>query len=109
MAVGFTSSVSCCTDGSEWCDTCGGRSGPLLGTAGCRGAVWADDVARKVGTARAWPEYRGKALAIAIGKVLDLTRDARARDGLARHCHKRAGERWLELQAGAPINGKRSL
>ena len=102
MAVGFTNST--CT--AEWCDTCGGRTGPLIGTAGCRGSFWADDVARKVGVAHNWPEYSGKALTIAIRKVLDLTRDARARDGLARYCWKSAGERWRELQAGAPGNGR---
>src|SRR4051812_23107196 len=105
MAVGFTGST-CCDATAEWCETCGGRTGPLIGTAGCRGSVWADDVARKVGISRAWPECRGKALDIAVRKIRDLTRDARSRDGLARHCWKRAGERWLELQAGAPVNGK---
>ncbi len=79
MAVGFTSST-CCDGVVEWCDTCGGRSGPLIGTAGCRGSVWADDVARQLGVARAWPECGAKALEIAIHKVLDLTRDARAHD-----------------------------
>ncbi len=59
MAVGFTSST-CCDGTAEWCDTCGARSGVLIGTAGCRGSVWADDVAREVGVARPWPEY-GKA------------------------------------------------
>jgi hypothetical protein len=105
MAVGFTPNCSC--DGSaEWCDTCGGRSGVLIGTACARGAYWAEDVARAVGVTRDWTAFEGKAQAIALRWVSDLTRSEQARQGLARYCYAGAAKRWAEFRAGAHIPGR---
>lgn len=65
-----------------------------MGTAGARGAHWAADVIRRVGRARPWPPFEGKARAIALRKVADLGGDAVTREARARHCWERAKEEY---------------
>lgn len=64
-------------------------------TAWARGEGWAKSVAAKVGTAKPWPPFEGRAAEIARLKVHDLERnDPRIADALARECHAFAAKTW---------------
>lgn len=49
---------------------------------------------RRVGRARPWPPFEGKARAIALRKVADLGGDVATREERARHCWERAREEY---------------
>jgi len=72
----------------------------LESTAWVRGRNWAGRVAAKVGTAKPWPPYEGRAAAIARERVADLEPggDERILDALARACHTAAAKRWNQLR-----------
>jgi hypothetical protein len=65
-----------------------------MGTAGARGAHWAAEVIRRVGRARPWPPFEGKARAIALRKVADLGGDVDVLEARALHCWERAKETY---------------
>jgi hypothetical protein len=77
------------------CDRClEDAFGQFKGIAACRGEAWARDVARKVRREMPWPSFEGKAKAMAIGRVADMTRDARLREKLAAELAAWAAKAW---------------
>lgn len=96
-----------CGDAAIECRACGGSAsgGTLMSTAGCRGHFWAAEVARKVGTARDWPPFDGKARLIALRKVDDRGGDAATKERRAFHCWRWAEFEWGRLRdPSAPVD-----
>lgn len=88
------------------CNDCGGSSSreALMGTAGARGAHWAEGVIRKLGDrqrAASWPPYEDRARLIALAKVADLGGGPGIREARARHCWERARETYEDGQGQA--------
>ena len=73
----------------------------LRGVAACRGEVWAMDVARRAPAPRPWPAFEGKAAALALGKVGDLTPDPGLADRLARELAHWAARWWSRREVAA--------
>jgi len=102
-----------CGDEPPLCDACvDDKFSYMCGTAAARGYGWGQEVATKLGgrTNRLppWPDFEGKARAIARRKVADLTADERLLERLARACWADARRRYERLRvelappAGAP-------
>jgi hypothetical protein len=92
-----------CDGGTPRCDACIEQA--LFwnaGTAALRGRRWASEVAAKVGTAKTWPPFEGRAAEIARRRVTDIDSDPGIREAFARRCHAAAAERWDELRRGGP-------
>lgn len=70
----------------------------LRGAAACRGERWASTVGERKPMLRAkpWPAYEGRAAAIALRKVADLTRDPKLREQLAVELATWAARRWAD-------------
>lgn len=93
--------VQCDCPRNALCDSCLAQSiAQLRGVARSRGYLWADSVARRVGTEREWPPHEGRAREIALGKVDDLGSDPRMHEALARECAADAARRWERLRRG---------
>jgi hypothetical protein len=89
--------VTVCCPRDRLCDLClAGAFDNLRGTAACRGEIWADRVSCSVPRSRAWPAHEGKAAAIALRKVEDLTRDDRRLEMLAAELARWAARRWRQ-------------
>jgi len=96
-----------CGGAAGWCAACGGTASAvaLMGTAGCRGDYWAEDVVATFHVPpAAWPAWPAfddspRARAIALRRVADLGGDARTRALRARYCCERAARRYAELRA----------
>lgn len=78
------------------CDACVAADiDHLRGVARSRGMAWAQDVARELPNRKTpWPPFDGKCARIARLKVLNLSRDDRVREQLARECHSDAARWW---------------
>ena len=82
------------------CDLCfKGTWDNLRGVAATRGEVWAMDVARSTPRRLRWPTGNDRMLAVARGKVSDLSEDGRLREELALELAKWA-ERWWVSEVG---------
>jgi len=97
--------IACLTCGGEpaLCDTCvDDKYAHMSGTAAARGYGWGQEVATKLGRSSKplppWPEFEGKARAIAMRKVTDLTDDERLLERLARACWADARRRYERLR-----------
>jgi hypothetical protein len=90
----------CTCDGkSPRCDACVDQAMFWnAGTAAVRGRRWANETAAKVGTAKPWPPFEGKARDIALRWVRDIDGDPRVSEAFARRCHAAAAERWEDLR-----------
>lgn len=78
------------------CDICLAQAmGWLGGTAACRGFRWAERVLKRA-PGKEWPAYDAseRVRMLAIKQILDLTRDKRLREALARDCADAARRRY---------------
>jgi hypothetical protein len=81
------------------CDACLETAfSQMRGIAACRGESWSHDVARKVSREMPWPSFEGKAKAMAIGRVADMTRDTRLREKLAAELAAWAAKAWATAE-----------
>jgi hypothetical protein len=86
--------MGCCSR-DQLCDRClADAVAQLRGVAACRGEHWARTVADRVTRRGPWPTYEGRCARIARDKVVDLGRDMRLREELARLCAQWAARWW---------------
>jgi hypothetical protein len=94
------------TCGCPWaarCDQCVADAyAQLRGVAACRGEYWATSVARRCRTLQPWPPYEGRAAALALTKVVDITPDPRLRELLAAEVARWAAKRWALIHSALP-------
>ena len=90
-----------CDGVTPLCDRClEAKVQQMCGHAMARGYAWGEKIARLYGaTAPPWPDFGGRARALAMAKVAELATDERLLERLAMHCWADAKRRYERLRS----------